>query len=95
MINESDTIAAIATAPGNASVSIIRISGQDAFKTAEKIIKLKNVNLKITPESDHTVNYGFVYDGDEIVDEVLFTVFFAVGGQIRAESHKISVLYEF
>ncbi len=77
MINDFDTIAAIATAPGNSSIGIIRISGEQSFMVAEKILKLNNVNFSITPDFDHTVHYGFVYDEDELVDEVLFTVFFA------------------
>jgi len=77
MIKEFDTIAAIATAPGNASVGIIRISGENAFKIAEKTVKLKNVHFTVDRTFDHTVHYGFVYDGDELIDEVLLTFFFA------------------
>ena len=67
MVKEFDTIAAIATAPGNASVGIIRISGENAFKIAEKTVKLKNVHFTVDRTFDHTVHYGFVYDGDELI----------------------------
>ena len=37
-----DTIAAIATAMSNSGIGIIRISGEDAVKTADKVIKIKD-----------------------------------------------------
>ena len=44
---ESDTIAAIATAPGNSGISIIRISGEHAVLTADRIFKKK---MGVTPK---------------------------------------------
>ena len=39
-----DTICAISTAKGVGAISIIRISGKDAFKIINKIYKGKNLN---------------------------------------------------
>jgi tRNA modification GTPase len=65
-----DTIAAISTALGVGAISIIRISGNDATKIANKIFKGKD----LTTVPSHTIHYGHIYDGDEIVDEVLVSV---------------------
>ncbi len=69
----SDTIAAIATFPGNAGINIIRLSGIDALKIADKIFidknKQKNVNLK-----PRYLHYGYIVDKDDkIIDEVLIS----------------------
>lgn len=69
---EFDTIAAISTPPGEGGISIIRISGVDALKTASQIYRGKDLN-KV---NSHTINYGHIIDpenGNE-VDEVMVSV---------------------
>lgn len=69
----SDTIAAIATFPGNAGINIIRISGIDASHIAGKIFidKNKKKNLRFKPRYLH---YGYIVDKqDRIIDEVLIS----------------------
>ena len=73
----TDTIAAIATAAGNASIGIVRISGKDAFEIADRIYSSPSGSFRISDAPDHTVHYGHIYDGDELLDEVLVTVFYA------------------
>lgn len=72
MINnqDADTIAAVSTAVGNAGISIIRISGSDAFGITSKIFKGKGNFLNYP---SHTIHYGKIIDPDtkEIIDEVL------------------------
>lgn len=68
---KSDTIAAIATAMSNAGISIIRISGEEAFAIIEKIYHSPNPKKIISEEKSHTVHYGYIYDGEEEIDEVL------------------------
>ncbi len=66
----NDTIAAIATALGIGSISIIRISGEKAITIVNRIFKgadLKEVD-------SHTIHYGFIMNGAEKIDEVLVTV---------------------
>lgn len=70
MIN-TDTIAAIATAMGNSGIGIIRISGDEAVEIADKVFKFKNGERKLSDEKSHTIHYGFICDGDEVIDEVL------------------------
>ena len=66
----SDTICAIATSLGVSSISIIRVSGIDSIKLVDSVFKGKNLN-KV---NSHTINYGYIIDGDEIIDEVLVSV---------------------
>lgn len=70
----TDTIAAIATAMSNAGISIIRISGQDALKVIDKIYRPKKGGKKLSKVQSHTVHYGYIADGEEIIDEVLVLI---------------------
>ena len=75
-INNSDTIAAIATAPGSSGIGVIRISGDKALEIADSVIVKKNGKKADIPgQQSHTVKYGFVSDGKDIIDEVLVSVF--------------------
>lgn len=65
----NDTIAAISTAIGNSGISIIRISGDMAFKIIGKIINLSDKEIKKIPT--HTIRYAHIYNEGEIIDEVL------------------------
>lgn len=69
----NDTIAAISTALGVGAISIIRVSGNDALKIVNKIFKGKD----LTKVESHTINYGYIYDGEELIDEVLVSVMLA------------------
>ena len=69
----TDTIAAIATAMTSSGIGIIRISGGQAFEVIEKIFKKKNGG-KIDLSRSHTVQYGYICDQDEVIDEVLVLI---------------------
>lgn len=71
---KNDTIAAIATAVSNAGLSIIRISGENSLNIIDKIYKSKNGKKKISNVSSHTVHYGYIYDGNLLLDEVMVLV---------------------
>lgn len=67
----TETIAAIATFPGNAGINIIRISGDNALNIAEKIFNNKNKQLSLKPRYLH---YGHIVDKEgKIIDEVLIS----------------------
>ena len=66
----TDTIAAIATAMGNSGIGIVRISGENAVEIAEKVFRAPG-KKKLSEAASHTIHYGYVYDGDETIDEVL------------------------
>ena len=69
-----DTIAAISTAPGMGGIGIVRISGDKAFEILLKVFKSKKVK-KIEDIVENTIIYGHIYDGDEVVDEVMVSFF--------------------
>ena len=66
----TDTIAAIATALSPSGIGIIRISGEEALEVANRIFKAKS-GKSILEMASHTVHYGHIFDGDEIIDEVM------------------------
>ncbi|MBO4323920.1 MAG: tRNA uridine-5-carboxymethylaminomethyl(34) synthesis GTPase MnmE [Lachnospiraceae bacterium] len=74
----NDTIAAIASGLSAAGISIIRISGPDAFGIASKLFRTGRsegpVGERITGWESHTVHYGYIADGDEIIDEVMLLI---------------------
>ena len=64
-----DTIAAISTALGVGAISIVRVSGPDSIEIVDRIFDrdLKNAQT-------HTIHYGHIIDGKELIDEVLVSV---------------------
>lgn len=71
-----DTIAAIATPMGTGGIAVIRVSGDDALIICDKIFKSPKGKLLVDAKT-HTAHFGYLYDGDELLDEVLCTVFVA------------------
>lgn len=67
---KTDTIAAIATAMASAGIGIIRISGEEAVTIADQIFLMKN-GKKLSEMPTHTIHYGHIHDGDEVIDEVM------------------------
>ena len=65
-----DTICAISTALGVGAISIVRITGPNSIDIVNKIFKGKDLH-KV---DSHTINYGFIKDKEEIIDEVLVSV---------------------
>ena len=68
---KKDTIAAISTGMTNSGIGIVRISGSEALETADRVYKGK---IRISEAPSHTIHYGHVMDGAEMIDEVLVTV---------------------
>ena len=65
-----DTICAIATASGVGAISIIRVSGEESIEIVNKIFKGKD----LSKVNSHTINYGFIVDNNEKIDEVLVSI---------------------
>ncbi|MFZ5353903.1 MAG: tRNA uridine-5-carboxymethylaminomethyl(34) synthesis GTPase MnmE [Bacillota bacterium] len=69
----NETIAAIATAPGEAGIGIVRISGDKAVDILDSIFKAKSkIYVKDIPS--RKVTFGYIFDDNRIVDEVLAIV---------------------
>lgn len=84
-----DTIAAIATAMTNSGIGIIRISGEESFSVIDKIYRSKNGKKKLSEAESHTVHYGFIVDGDEIIDEVMVLILKAPNTYTREDTVEI------
>ena len=67
---KKDTIAAIATAMSSAGIGIVRISGSEAIEIIQKIFRGKK-EKNFAEEKTYTIHYGYIADGEEIIDEVL------------------------
>lgn len=81
---DHDTIAAVATSSVNGSISIIRVSGEEAVSLADRILSLRHGNLK--SKKSHTVNYGHVIDADgHIIDEVIVLLMRAPNSYTRED----------
>lgn len=66
-----DVICAISTANTRSAISIVRLSGKGSIDIVNKIFRGKD----LTKVKSHTVHYGYIYDGDQMLDEVLISVF--------------------
>lgn len=71
----NDTIAAIATSVGNSGISIIRVSGTDAVSVVDRIFVNPKMKHILKSMESHTISYGFLLDGNEILDEVMVSYF--------------------
>ena len=67
---KTDTIAAIATAMSNSGIGIVRISGSEALSIVDQIFVMKN-KKRLSEMPTHTIHYGHIYDGKELIDEVM------------------------
>jgi tRNA modification GTPase len=66
-----DTICALATANGIGAIGIIRVSGERSFEIVNHIFEGRNLEKT----ESHTVHYGFIKDENEVIDEVMVSVF--------------------
>jgi tRNA modification GTPase len=72
---ENDTIVAIASGT-NGAISIIRISGKNAFNICDSIFNAKNKKTNILESKSHTLILGTIFDNkNNLIDEVLVAVF--------------------
>lgn len=71
-MNFDDTIIAPATGNVSAAIALIRISGNQAISTVEKVFKS---NSKLSKSESHKLHFGKIMDQNEVVDEVLVSVF--------------------
>ncbi len=84
-----DTIAAPATVPGTGALSIIRVSGRNAFEVSDKIIRFKHGN--VSGFDANTIHYGTIVDKDGgAVDDVLVSVFKSPHSYTGEDSVEIS-----
>ena len=82
-----DTIVALATSSGTqGAIAVIRVSGADAITLVNSIFKGKD----LTKQASHTIHFGTIRDGDEIIDEVLISLFVGPNSYTKENSVEIS-----
>ncbi|WP_293931193.1 tRNA uridine-5-carboxymethylaminomethyl(34) synthesis GTPase MnmE [Sphingobacterium sp. UBA6645] len=72
--HSQDTIVALATSPGvNGAIAVIRLSGPEAVAITDSVFKGKD----LSKQASHTIHFGTIRDGDQVIDEVLVSLFIA------------------
>lgn len=84
-----DTIAAISTPRGEGGIGIVRISGNNALDILEKIFKPKS-GKAIKGLRNYSINYGHIFDGKTLVDEVLVSIMKAPNTYTREDIVEIN-----
>lgn len=82
-----DTITALATPPGFGAISVIRVSGEASIAAVDNIFIGKG---KLSVAKSHTVHYGKIFNSDEMIDDVLVTIFKAPNSYTGEDSVEIS-----
>lgn len=67
---KTDTIAAIATAMAGSGIGIVRISGEEAGFHYRSDFSYAG-GKKLSVMETHTIHYGHIRDGEEVIDEVM------------------------
>ncbi|WP_266205181.1 tRNA uridine-5-carboxymethylaminomethyl(34) synthesis GTPase MnmE [Pontibacter kalidii] len=69
----TDTIVAVATAPGVGAIAVIRLSGPEAIHITNSVFKGKDLST----QASHTIHFGTIRDEGKVLDEVLVSLFVA------------------
>ncbi|MGV3761176.1 tRNA uridine-5-carboxymethylaminomethyl(34) synthesis GTPase MnmE [Parapedobacter sp.] len=81
-----DTIVALATATGNGAIAVIRVSGPAAITLVNRLFKGKD----LAQQPSHTLHFGTIRDGDEVLDEVLVSLFIGPNSYTGENSVELS-----
>lgn len=84
-----DIICAVSTPPGMGALAIIRLSGEGCISLTDKIFKSPS-GKKLTEASANTIHFGRIIDKNEVLDEVLVSLFHAPHSFTGEESVEIS-----
>src|ERR1035437_5347220 len=74
-MQDDSIICAIATPPGNGAISLIRLSGKGASSIIETLFKSPSGKKNLSEQLPHTVHFGSIEYQDEVIDEVLVSLF--------------------
>lgn len=81
-----DTIVALATPPGVGAIGVIRLSGPQSIALVNKVFKGKD----LAAQAANTIHFGRMVNGEEIIDEVLVSLFHAPKSYTKEEVVEIS-----
>ena len=71
------TICAIATSPGMGAIATIRLSGEKALEIADSVFQSPKSGKKLADQQPNTLHFGSIAEGNELIDEVVVSVFLA------------------
>ena len=74
MLNEGETIVALATAAGTSAIAIVRMSGNKAISIADRVFRSFH-GKDLANQKSHTIHLGHVMQNDSTLDEVLLSLF--------------------
>jgi tRNA modification GTPase len=83
---QSDTIIALATPSGIGAIGVIRLSGPDAISLVNEVFGGKDLSIQHT----HTIHFGTIKDGKQVLDEVLVSIFIGPKSYTRENVVEIS-----
>ncbi|MBP3944529.1 tRNA uridine-5-carboxymethylaminomethyl(34) synthesis GTPase MnmE [Sphingobacteriaceae bacterium WQ 2009] len=84
-ITQQDTIVALATANGNGAIAVVRLSGEHAISICNEVFRGKDLST----QPSHTIHFGTIRDGEEILDEVLVSLF--IGPNSYTKEHVVEI----
>lgn len=73
--SRNDTICALSTPPGIGALAIIRLSGPEAISISSQFFKSRKLNFSVTQFKSHTAHFGNFSTENEVIDEVVITIF--------------------
>ena len=83
---QSDTIIALATPSGIGAIGVIRLSGPDAISLVNEVFGGKDLSI----QHSHTIHFGTIKDGKQVLDEVLVSIFIGPKSYTRENVVEIS-----
>ena len=72
-----DIICSLATVPGTSAIALIRISGKGCIELVNSLFRPLKKKTNLVDARSHTIHFGKLVNNDEIIDEVLISVFIA------------------
>ena len=85
-MNSLQTIVAPATPPGVSAIAIVRLSGTDSIEIVQKVFKGKN----LTEQLSHSIHFGKIVKDNQVIDEVMVSVFREPSSFTKENSVEIS-----
>ena len=89
ILDFDSTICAIATGNGGA-IGVIRMSGKGSFTICERVFHPINKSVKLLEQPGYSIVFGSIVDGEEVIDEVLVSLFRAPHSYTGEDSVEIS-----
>ena len=85
MFQQDDTIVALATPSGSGAIGVIRLSGPQAISITQQVFNGKD----LSKQASHTIHFGTIRDGEQIIDEVLVSLF--IGPHSYTKEHVVEI----